>query len=98
MRLMSKYKNFSQKFWEDKHDNVVIWQKPNKWLSIWFFTMVLDWFLPRGLIEKSIGVVSLASLIIWAFLELTRGDDYFRRLIGLLVLLVLIVSRLAVWF
>ncbi len=85
---------FSQKFWRDKHGREVIWQSPNKWLGLWFVTMVLNWFLLRGLVEKVIGTISLIALIIWAWLELTKGVNYFRRVVGLLVLLILIVSRL----
>lgn len=94
MLSVSQCKNFSQKFWEDKNGNAIVWQPPNKWLSLWFITMVLGWFLPRGLVEQAIGLISLVALIIWAGLELTKGVNYFRRLIGLLVLLVIIVSRL----
>ena len=86
-------RSFSQKFWEDKHGRVVVWQKPNLWLSIWFATMVINWFLPNGWLIKALGWASLGSLIIWATLEASRGVNYFRRLIGMLVLLSIVLTR-----
>ncbi len=90
---MSKI-TFSQKFWEDTHGRVVVWQKPNIWLTTWFIAMVIGWFLPNGWSEKFLSFVSLFAIIIWSILELTKGVNYFRRLLGLLILLTLVVSRL----
>ena len=87
-------KSFNQKFWEDNHGKVVVWQSPNIWLWTWFITMVLNWFLSYARAVQVIGFVSLAALIFWAILELARGVNYFRRLLGLMVLLLLIITRI----
>jgi len=86
-------KSFSQKFWEDSHGKVVVWQKPNIWLMSWFITMILGWFVPAGFIQKTLGWISLAALVIWALLEIKDGVNYFRRTVGLLVILLLILSH-----
>lgn len=90
---MNSSRNFSQKFWEDVQGKVIVWQSPNIWLATWFITMVAGWFLPLGWPQKLLSYVSLLSLIVWAVLELTKGVNYFRRLIGLLVLLLLLAGR-----
>ncbi len=87
-------RSFSQKFWEDKHGNVVVWQKPNIWLTAWFVALVAKWMLPSGWPSSTAGILSLIALIVWAVLEVYKGVNYFRRLVGLLVLLLLAFSHL----
>jgi len=84
-------RSFSQKFWEDPQGNVVIWQKPNRFLLTWLIGTILTWVLPFGSLTKFIGLVTLIALIIWAVLEVYSGADYFRRLLGLLILLALLI-------
>ncbi|MGZ6005314.1 MAG: hypothetical protein ACXWLH_04135 [Candidatus Saccharimonadales bacterium] len=86
-------RSFSQKFWEDKNGKVVVWQAPNRWLLIWLITLVLGWFMPYGWPQKAVGWISLIALVIWAFFEAKSGVNYFRRTIGILVLLLLIIVR-----
>lgn len=90
---MAKQRTFDQKFWEDRHGRVVVWQKPNKFLITWLVTTMITWFTPAGGFESVVGKISLASLIVWAFLELTRGVNYFRRTVGFLVLVTLVLVR-----
>ncbi len=87
-------RTFSQKFWEDKNGNFVVWQKPNKFLWTWFITLFIGWFVPLGWPQKLLAWISLIALVIWAFLEATRGVNYFRRTIGTLVLILLILVRI----
>lgn len=90
---MSQQKSFDQKFWEDSHGRVVVWQKPNKFLIVWFVTTVLTWFTPAGWFERIVGTISLAALVVWAIIEVFSGVNYFRRTIGFLVLLTLVLVR-----
>lgn len=87
-------RSFSQKFWEDKNGNVVVWQRPNLALVIWFVASLLSTLFPRGPIERSLYFVGSISIFVWSILELTKGVNYFRRLLGLVVLLALIVTRI----
>ncbi len=87
-------RSFSHKFWEDKRGHFVVWQKPNIWLTTWFLAMVANWLLPSGWLSKSAGFISLIALVVWAVLEFTQGANYFRRLIGLLVLLLLVFNHI----
>lgn len=87
-------RSFSQKFWEDKNGNFVVWQKPNMYLWIWFVTLFISWFAPYGWLHETIGTISLIALIIWAILEASRGVNYFRRTIGILVLVLLVLVRI----
>lgn len=93
-RQRRRPRSFSQKFWEDRYGNFVVWQKPNIWLWAWIILVFINLFVPNGVFHKIIGVLSLVSLIIWATLEVYSGVNYFRRTVGLLVLLLLLVIRL----
>lgn len=87
-------RSFSQKFWEDKNGKFVVWQKPNRWLTTWFITMIIGILAPYGWPQKVVGWISLISLIIWAFFEVKNGVNYFRRILGFLILLLLLIVRL----
>lgn len=91
---MAQHRTFSQRFWEDRRGKVIVWQAPNIWLYLWAVTLVAGWFTPYGFIQKTLGWVSLLSLVIWAVLEAVKGVNYFRRLVGVLVLLALLLPRL----
>lgn len=90
-------RTFSQKFWEDKNGRVVIWQKPNKWLTIWFIAFLLPVMLPSGWPSKAANWIALISLIIWAVLEVARGVNYFRKTIAACVLLMIFIVYFGFW-
>ncbi len=87
---MVQLKDIRSNFWEDKTGRLVIWQSPNIWLSVWFISMIINWIMSN----KILGYISLVSLTIWAILEIFKGVNYFRRLLGLVVLTSLVVSHL----
>ena len=74
-------------FWKDKHGNVVIFQKPNWWIILWFVFMVVSMF-SYGDVSHVFSRVATAFICIWAVLEITTGATLFRRTLGTLVLLV----------
>ncbi|HUA13608.1 MAG TPA: hypothetical protein VL989_03855 [Candidatus Sulfotelmatobacter sp.] len=74
------------KTWRDKHGKVVIWQNPNPFLIAWLVLTIISLLINGTAADicQDIGVVSIA---IWSFLELFQGVNYFRRVLGLVVLL-----------
>lgn len=90
---MATKKSFSYRFWHDKHGNFVVWQKPNVFLWIWIIALVLAIVFGHNVITKWLGIIGGISIIIWAALEVGWGVNYFRRTLGALVLLLIIVSR-----
>ena len=85
---------FDDKFWHDKHGRFVAWQKPNIFLWTWIGTTVFNILLPDGWLERGLGLLGGLSILVWAILELTRGVNYFRRTLGLCVLLLYAASYL----
>lgn len=81
------------KFWKDSKGRVVIWQNPNIFLYFWAAFTTLSLFLDRRLADI-FGIAGSAVLIIWALLEIFKGVNYFRRLLGLVVLIFAAMSLL----
>jgi hypothetical protein len=70
---------------------IVAWPNPPLWT--WLATMVAR-RLPgvHGRTEQAVVLLGTAALVVWAFDELWRGEDPWRRLLGLAVLVGLAVS------
>lgn len=71
---------------KDKTGRVVIWQPPNIPIYGWLAFKVLAMLTTQTDLERGFELTSSAFLFLWAYLELTRGVNYFRRTLGLLVI------------
>lgn len=87
----------SKKQSDKRKGKLIIYQRPN-WLIISWFVVSVVWF--TGLAGKfsqllfGIGVCLLAA---WAVLELLRGINIFRRILGGAVLLALLLMSPFIW-
>lgn len=81
-----KRQSFWDKIWKDRGGKVVIWQTPNAWLIGWAVFTCLSLFFTGGAGDVASWIAS-ASLVVWSILEVLMGADYFRRALGLAVLL-----------
>ncbi|HIK04436.1 MAG TPA: hypothetical protein IGS40_06930 [Trichormus sp. M33_DOE_039] len=81
------------KTFRDSDGNVVIAQMPNPPLIVWVVATLLSLVFTTGKINTVLDVVSTGSLFTWAWLELFQGVNYFRRSLGLVVLIGLIASK-----
>ena len=91
---MAQSKTWSERFWKDDNGNVVLWQNPNLPLWSWFIAMILTHLLPYGRLNFAASLISFGALFTWAYLEITNGVNYFRRGVGLVVIIWIILSRL----
>ncbi|MEA5569431.1 hypothetical protein [Anabaena sp. UHCC 0399] len=82
------------KTFRDSNGNVVIAQMPNLPLIIWIVTSVLALIFTTGKINTVLEVVANGSLFTWAWMELFQGVNYFRRSLGLVVLIGIIASKI----
>lgn len=81
-------------FFKDRHGKVVLWQNPNLPLWAWLIATLLTHILPYGQLNFAASLVAFGSLFTWSYLEITSGVNNFRRSVGVIILLWLIVSRL----
>ena len=85
--------NAVKKFFADKKGRVVLFQIPNIPIIAWFLFLLLSKVL-SGDLRLWAGLISTFSLLIWALLELGWGVSYFRRALGLVVVLYIALSKL----
>ena len=83
---------FDQIF-RDSDGNIVIAQMPNLPIIVWITASLLKLVFPTGEINTGLDALAFGSLFTWAWLELFQGVNYFRRALGLGVLIGVMVSR-----
>jgi hypothetical protein len=79
----------------DKNNNLVLWQFPNPPIIGWFVFMVVAYFIPSGILKTGFASLSSAFLFLWAYLEITQGVNYFRRLLGVIIMLAVVFGYFA---
>jgi len=79
------------KIWKDSDGRVIMYQRPNVPLIAWAVLTVISLLL-NGKTASVLSVVATSMLGIWALLEIFRGVNYFRRALGLLVMIFVIMS------
>jgi hypothetical protein len=76
---------------------IALVQVPNLPLVVWFLASAADRLeLIEGQGRDVLGVVAAAALALWAVGEIVSGVNPFRRSLGLVVLLWMIVTRLGI--
>lgn len=78
------------KFFKDGAGRVVIWQQPNMPLIGWLACKLLSMVMKAGHSKNALENLGAAFLFVWAYLEITDGKSYFRRALGVGVMVVLI--------
>jgi hypothetical protein len=78
----------------DSEGNIVIAQPPNLPLIVWIVASLLKIVFTTGTINTGLELVAFGSLFTWAWEELFQGINYFRRALGLIVLVGLLTWKL----
>lgn len=84
--------NHLRKFFQDKEGKVVIAQFPNFPLVGWFVCKLISMFETSDSVRAGFSTLGGAFLFLWAYLEITTGVSYFRRFLGVVVMLFSIYS------
>ncbi|NEU79491.1 hypothetical protein [Nostoc sp. UIC 10630] len=82
------------KTFRDSDGKIVLAQMPNLPLIVWIVTTLLALIFTSGKINTVLEVVANGSLFTWAWLELFQGVNYFRRALGLAVLIGIITLKI----
>jgi hypothetical protein len=81
------------KIFRDSNGEIVIAQPPNPPLIVWLAASLLQLVFTTGEINRGLDAIAFGSLFTWAWLELFQGVNYFRRALGLVVLVTVIALR-----
>lgn len=92
---MQSSSNSTDRIFHDKHGKLVIAQPPNLPLLVWGGAFLLKLLITTGTAHAALDAISYGALFTWAWLELFQGVNYFRRGLGLVVLIGTIISRIA---
>jgi hypothetical protein len=80
------------RLFRDAAGQIVIWQPPNLPIVIWVSATLLKLVFQTGQVKLVLDLLAFSSLLYWSFLEITQGVNYFRRDLGVVVLIVLTIS------
>lgn len=79
---------------KDKSGKIVIAQKPNLPIKVWFFAFLISKLpLPQILTEIS-SLIAFGAIFTWAWLEIFDGVNLWRRALGGIVMLFIIMIRI----
>ena len=79
---------------KNSQGKVVITQKPNVPIMVWFIAAVLGYFIVGGTLGRVLDYIATVALICWVLLEVFYGVNVFRRILGSIVLLLIILNSI----
>jgi hypothetical protein len=82
------------KLFRDSSGEIVIAQMPNLPIVIWAVASLLKIVYKTGRINLGLDILAFVSLFVWAIQELFQGVNYFRRGLGAIVTIALIVAKI----
>lgn len=83
------------RIFRDREGQIVIGQAPNLPLMVGLAATVLQALLPSSSGQAALDLIAFGAWFTWAWQELFEGVNYFRRSLGLIVLLGLLAVRLS---
>lgn len=81
-----------RRIFKDRHGRVVVFQWPNVPLYGWIVFKILAIIVAKGKLKDGLEQLSVALLFVWSYLEIKQGVNYFRRILGVVVLLAIVAS------
>jgi len=92
--MAKKTQSLLEKCYKDSNGKVILGQFPNPPLVTWVAATVVAKIITDSDLVSLLEVVAFGAIFTWAWLELFQGVTYFRRCLGLLVLLFSVYNQL----
>ena len=89
--MPTKHADYVKIWFKNKQGQWAIAQRPNVIIIFWALAELASMFL-KGKPHHAASLIAFGALFTWAWLEAFQGVNYFRRLLGGIVLLMLLVS------
>ena len=83
-----------QNMFKDSNGKIVIAQKPNLPSIVWFVSYIASYLPLHDSLLAFFSLISFGALFTWAWLEIFSGVNLFRRLLGIVVMIVILIYRL----
>lgn len=78
----------------NKDRQLTLLQFPNVPLWVWIVGTILSRVFKQGASHTLFVWIAFLGLIVWAGLELFKGDNYFRKILGGIVIVVSLYNRI----
>lgn len=88
---MSKFQHFLKHFFHDAQGNLTIIQFPNLSAILTVIFVLLSW-VTSSWPHTIFRLTAIATGLWWGYLELRYGANYFRRILGFIVAIILLKS------
>jgi hypothetical protein len=86
--------SFLERCYKDKNGNVAIFQAPNLPIAVGLTSTILAMLIKSGSLQTLFSLLGFGTFFTWAWLEIFSGDSYFRRILGVTVLIGLMYNRI----
>jgi len=91
---LNKNKSWQDNVVKDKNGRITLWQSPNLPIIVWAVAVMVSKLVTNGKPHQVLELIAFGAIFTWAWLEVFTGVNYFRRSIGVIVLVLSIHSRL----
>jgi hypothetical protein len=81
-------------FFKDKSGKIVVWQNLNLPIILWAGATLMSKLIKTGSLHSLFSIIAFGWVFTWAWLEITQGASPFRRMLGAIVMILSIRSRL----
>ncbi len=95
--IKAKEPTLFDRTFRDSEGNIVIAQIPNLPLLIGLAVTIVQFILPSGKLQVGADLIAFGALFTWAWQELFEGVNYFRRALGLIVLVGIVTLKLRLY-
>jgi hypothetical protein len=85
-------KKYLRSFITDKRDRMVLWQKPNPPLLVWLGLTIISHLIRSGRMHDIAKWSASSALLYWAYLEIKDGASPFRRTLGIVVFVWIVIQ------
>lgn len=96
-KIAAKETTLFDRTFRDSEGNIVIAQMPNLPLLVGLATTILQFILPVGKLQSGADLIAFGALFTWAWQEVFEGVNYFRRALGLIVLVGIVTLKLRLY-
>ena len=92
-RNLAAQQSIIHTFFRDGEGHLAIWEVPNVPLIVAMVTAVLQ-LLTTGKFSSLMGLIFFGSIFTWSWLEIAYGLSLFRRVLGAVVIIAIVWTRL----
>lgn len=93
-KIEAKDATLFDRTFRDSEGKIVIAQMPNLPLLAGLAAITLQLVLPSGRFQTGADLIAFGALFTWAWQEIFAGVNYFRRVLGLVVLVGIVAIKL----